>query len=124
MADAELAVFLDGLGHVITREAEWQFPPPPLLQSIIEQLNDHNKTDTSQHTTTVDSENLGNTSAIEGVEAHQMPQEVQPDKPTPLETFKKLTPPRLFISCLFYMSLPALLNRVPGMTLLSFYTIS
>lgn len=38
MAAADLAIFLDGNGHVITRDAGEMFALPPLLRSIVEQL--------------------------------------------------------------------------------------
>lgn len=113
MADAELAIFLDGNGHVITRNAGEQFPLPPLLRTIVQQLtatkpitdsNSVSEVEMSGVAAAIHSDDGATEELIEEPGRHQRD----------LAMCWKFVPKGLFAIVFIELVLVALLDRFPG----------
>lgn len=118
MANANLAIFLDGNGHVITRDAGEMFSLPPLLRSIVQQLTGADIVPgpdvADQETQVQGSHSILSKSVAEAIDgAHE-----NNHSPTVATIFMNLVPKRFFIGFIPTTVIAAATGRIPGKTLL------
>lgn len=119
MADAGLAIFLDGKGHVITREAGAQFALVPQLQSVMTQLSDAKIDNNEQKSSDEAASQPRNFSAEHSTPIQAIQQEQLDERESDVTTFMRLIPRNLVVACLLRMVLVAVLERIPGKTCLT-----
>lgn len=114
MADADLAIFLDGNGHVVTRDTRALFTLPPLLRSIVEDLTGPKRMPVFEEDSDEDVFPVEYTSTIEELNSGNDEQKESNVDDTTLRVLWKLFPMRPFLAFMAKAFISAIADRCPG----------
>lgn len=120
MANANLAIFLDGNGHVITRDAGEMFALPPLLRSIVEQLTGADFVPATNIVEEEARENLREVPASETEVGAVAAAEGSSKQPSAF-ALVNLAPWRFFLGVIPTNTISAVMGKCPGKFEISFF---